>query len=702
MSLIRFENSIMQMNKFSDIALALMVVAIISVMILPLPTVIVDALIAANLALSISMLMLSMYIPSALSFSVFPAMLLFTTLFRLALSITTTRLILLDADAGQIIYTFGNFVVGGNFAVGAVIFLILTIVQFLVITKGSERVAEVGARFTLDAMPGKQMSIDADMRAGVIDMEEGRRLRAMVTQESQLYGAMDGAMKFVKGDAIAGLIVIVVNLVGGLCIGVFQRGMPAGEALEVYAILTIGDGLVTQIPALLISITAGIVVTRVSGTDTIHLGGQIGSQFLAYPKALLVAGVLVVLFALVPGFPKPQFIIFGLSMCVVGYIFLKSAHRRSQPEYTESEQMDKALAPAVDASAVSQARKSLTETEAFSITVPLLIDLAENIRTNIKGGLLNEEIIRVRKALYYDLGVPFPGINLRFSPSLAMDTYTILLHEVPMSRGWLLPGKVLVREQARNLEMLGFTFELGEQFLPGMPVVWMDAEQAPALEKAGMTFLTLPQVLTYHLSFLLKRHAGDFVGMQETRYLLTHMEERFAELVREVQRVMPVQKIAEIFQRLVQEGISIRNLRQALEALIDWGQKEKDSVLLTEYVRIALKRQISYQYGGGMNVLSAYLLDPPVEEAIRGSIRQTSSGSFLALEPEISQRIVTNIQKEVGELSTNTQRPVLLTSMDIRRYVRKMVEPVFYELPVLSYQELTQEISVQPLGRVLL
>lgn len=701
MSMERFESSIINMNRYSDIALAFLVVAIISVMILPMPTVVVDGLIAANLALSIAMLMLSMYIPSALSFSVFPAMLLFTTLFRLALSITTTRLILLDADAGEIIYTFGNFVVGGNFAVGAVIFLILTIVQFLVITKGSERVAEVGARFTLDAMPGKQMSIDADMRAGVIDMEEARRLRSMVTQESQLYGAMDGAMKFVKGDAIASLIVIVVNLVGGLAIGILQRGMPAGEALEVYAILTIGDGLVSQIPALLISITAGIVVTRVSDADTGHLGGQIGTQFLAYPKALLVAGVLVVLFALVPGFPKTQFLVFGGIMCVIGITFLKGLHRRENVGESESDKLDRALAPAGE-SATKTPGKPASDTETFSITVPLLVDLAENIRADMKGSELNEEIIRVRKALYYDLGVPFPGINLRFSSNLPPNTYSILLHEVPMSKGWLFPDKVLVREQPRNLEMMGFPFTRGEQFLPGSPVLWTDTTHVPNLAKAGMTFLNSAQVLTFHLSFLLKRHAGDFIGMQETRYLLTHMEERYAELVREVQRVMPVQKIAEIFQRLVQEGISIRNLRQVLESLIDWGQKEKDSVLLTEYVRIALKRQISYQHSGGLNVLSAYLLDPPVEEAIRGAIRQTSSGSFLALAPETSQAIVANIQKEVGDLNTATSHPVLLTSMDIRRYVRKMVEPLFYELPVLSYQELTQEISVQPLGRVTL
>jgi type III secretion protein V len=269
-----------------------------------------------------------------------------------------------------------------------------------------------------------------------------------------------------------------------------------------------------------------------------------------------------------------------------------------------------------------------------------------------------------------------------------------------MSKGWLLKDKVLVRERSSNLDMLGFPYESGEQFLPGLPALWMPADAAPRLEKAGMTFLTASQVLTYHLSFLLKRHAADFLGMQETRYLLTNMENRFAELVREVQRVMPLQKVAEIFQRLVQEQISIRNLRQILESLIDWGQKEKDTVLLTEYVRIALKRQISYRYGAGLNVLPAYLMDPEVEETIRGAVRTTSTGSFLALPPETMQKIAASTRKEVGELPDMPPRPVLLTSMDIRRFVRKMIEQEFYELPVLSYQELTQEISVQPLGRI--
>jgi type III secretion protein V len=387
----------------------------------------------------------------------------------------------------------------------------------------------------------------------------------------------------------------------------------------------------------------------------------------------------------------------ALGVGVVGLVFFRRSRKKAgESDADARERLQKSLAPAAE----KEAPSSAADAETFSITVPLLIDLAENIREDIKPAFLNSEIIKVRRALYYDLGVPFPGINLRFSDQLEPNSYSILIHEVPMSKGWLLKDKVLVREQAANLDMLGFTYEKGEQFLPNLPALWMPAEAAPRLEKAGMTFLSASQVLTYHLSFLLKRHAGDFLGMQETRYLLTNMESRFAELVREVQRVIPVQKVAEILQRMVQEQISIRNLRQILESLIDWGQKEKDSVLLTEYVRIALRRQISYQYGAGMNVLPAYLMDPAVEETIRGAIRMTSSGSFLSLPPETTQQIAAATRKEVGELPDVPPRPVLLTSMDIRRFVRKMIEQEFYELPVLSYQELTQEISVQPLGRI--
>ncbi len=683
----------LKISRHTDLVLAGLVVFIIALLILPMPTELVDGLLAINLSIGVTLLMLSLYISSALSLSVFPTLLLFTTLYRLALNITTTRLILLNADAGQIITTFGNFVVAGNFVVGAVVFLILTIVQFLVIAKGAERVAEVGARFTLDAMPGKQMSIDADMRAGVIDMDEARTRREKVTRESQLYGAMDGAMKFVKGDAIAGLIVISVNIIGGILIGTLQKGIPAGEAVKLYGILTIGDGLVSQIPALLISITAGIVVTRVSSEDSPNLGSEIGQQVMAQPKALMLGGGILLLMSLIPGFPKPQFVALAALLGGLGFIL----YRASKAPEVEEEHPLSAMAPATKK---DQAPKKAEAGDEFSLTVPLLVDVTPALKQVIDPQDLNNELISVRRALYNDLGVPFPGIHLRYNESLSENSYMILLNEIPMSEGKILPGKLFVRESAHNLNVLEVPYETGDSFLPGLQTIWVDASYAQSLKDAGVPAMGASLILTYHLSFILKRNAEEFLGLQEAKFLLEKMEIEFPELVKEVQRALPNQKFSEVLRRLAQEEISIRNLRSILESLVEWGQKEKDPILLTEYCRIGLKRYISYRYSGGHNMLSVYLLDPAVEDTIRDAIRHTSTGSYLALAPDISKRFLDTLKKEIGDFTKMSQKPVLLTSMDLRRYVRKLIEMDFYELPVLSYQELTPEISVQPLGRI--
>ncbi len=684
-------------KNMTDMGMAALVIVVIGVMILPIPPLGLDVLIAVNLTVSALLMCMALYIPNALSFSVFPTLLLFTTIFRLALNIATSRMILLHADAGEIIYTFGQLVVGGNFVVGAVIFLILTVVQFIVIAKGSERVAEVAARFSLDAMPGKQMSIDADMRAGAIDMDEARKQRTAVTTESLLYGAMDGAMKFVKGDAIAGMVITVVNIIGGISIGVLQLNMAAGDALDLYAILTIGDGLVSQIPALLISITAGIVVTRVSGdSEGGPLGGEMTGQFTAQPKAIMAAGGVAMVMALVPGFPKVPFIIFGCVLLFAGY---KLSRRNANGVGTVDEQLAAAM------SQNSENMKNLptaTEDESFSITVPLMIDLAENFRNILKPKELNTSIAQVRRALYHELGVPFPGAQLRFNNQLEDNNYVILLHEIPSSRGFVLPEQVLLREQAETLNMMGFSYTESEHFLPGLPCLCVNEKQIPLLKKANMQYLHSSQVLAHHLSYVLKRNCGDFLGIQETRFLLSQMELRFAELVREVQRIMPVQRIAEILQRLVHEQVSVRNLRHIFEATVDWGQKEKDMILLVEYVRSSLKRQISYQYGTSLNMLPAYLLDTNLEDEIRSAIRQTSSGAYLSLDPSVTSRFLQQLKAEIGVFPHIPPIPVLLTSMDIRRYVRKLVEAEYEDLPVVSYQELTPEITVQPLGRITL
>ncbi|MBS1196619.1 MAG: EscV/YscV/HrcV family type secretion system export apparatus protein [Proteobacteria bacterium] len=693
----RLQRIVILATSRNDIVLAIFLVSIIFMMILPLPTWLVDVLIGTNMTLSAMLLMVAMYLPSPLSFSSFPSVLLVTTLFRLGISIATTRLILLQGDAGHIIDTFGNFVVGGNLVVGLVVFLILTIVQFVVITKGAERVAEVAARFSLDAMPGKQMSIDGDMRAGTIDMDEAKRRRNAVEKESQLYGAMDGAMKFVKGDAIAGLIIVAVNLLGGIIIGTMQRGMTAGKAVKTYSILTIGDGLIAQIPALFIAICAGIIVTRVQTGEggPSNVGKDMGAQVLAQPKALIIAALIALGMGLIPGMPTETFAMLALVIGAVGVTLFRGVRKQVDEktgEVTEVSALQAAAGPA---------RKATTQAEEeFAPTVPLMIDVAAHLKNSFDPAVLNEELLKIRRALYFDLGVPFPGIQLRFNENLPEESYTIMLSEVPVSQGKLRPGYLLVRENPQNLEALQIAFEEDKKFLPNIQTIWVSSDLKDLLAKAGIPFMDASQVLTYHLAFVLKKYSAEFIGIQETKFLLSAMEARFPDLVKEATRVLPIQKIAEILQRLVSEDISVRNLRAVLEALIEWGQKEKDSVLLTEYVRSGLKRHICYKYSSNQNILAAYLLAPNVEDTLRTAIRQTSAGSYLALDPAIGKKLLDNIKRSVGNLAAAAQKPVLLTSMDIRRYLRKMIEQDLYELPVLSYQELTQEINIQPLVRI--
>lgn len=682
-------------SRFNDVLLAIILVMVISLMIVPVPPAMLDALISLNLTISVVMFMMSLYIPNVLSFSTFPSMLLFTTLFRLALNITSTRMILLHANAGEIIFTFGQFVVGGNFVVGAVVFLILLLVNFLVITKGAERVAEVGARFTLDAMPGKQMSIDADMRAGTIDMDEAKRRRSNLERESQLYGAMDGAMKFVKGDAIAGLIITAINIIAGIIIGVTQKNMELGKAVTTYSILTIGDGLVSQIPSLLIAITAGIIVTKVGSADGAVLGRDIGSQVLGQPKALLIGGVMVIGLMLMPGFPKVPFLILAAIILSIGYS-LNATHGEGKKKKGKTV-TQKSASPKLPE--IVQESDDSNENE-FSVTTPLMLDVERSVEDTIEPDVLNERLIQIRRALYHDLGVPFPGIHLRFNGGLAQNTYRILINEVPITQGKLLPNHVIARETKENLEILNVHLMEEAQFLPYIPSLWVKNDDIPLLDNANVAYMRTPQILTHHLSYVLKRYAGDFLGIQECKFLMENMEQNYPEIIKEVQRVLPIQKITEIFQRLVQEEISIRNLKTIFQCLIDWGQKEKEPVLLADYVRSTLRRYISFKFSEGRNVLSVYLLDPKIEEMVRKAIRQTSAGSYLALDPPSAKKIVKAVKESAGDLLTQAHRPVLLTSMDIRRYVRKLIEMELYDLPVLSHQELTEEITIRPLGRI--
>ncbi|WP_413662015.1 type III secretion system export apparatus subunit SctV [Microbulbifer sp. CNSA002] len=703
------KNVLVAFSRRADLALAILLVAIIFMMILPMPTGMVDTLIAINFAIAVLLMMLSVYIKTALEFSAFPAVLLISTLFRLALSVTTTRLILMNGDAGDIITTFGNFVVGGNLVVGLVIFLIITIVQFLVITKGAERVAEVSARFSLDALPGKQMSIDGDMRAGMLDIEEARDRRESLNRESQLFGSMDGAMKFVKGDAIAGLIIICVNIIGGILIGTTQHGMSTGEALEMYSILTVGDGLIAQIPALFISMTAGMIVTRVTSTEDeleskdINLGTVIGSQITAHPRALYMSSALLFGLALIPGFPTKIFIVLAILIGGGGFLLARLATKNRIQEENLPEILAKDGASAAAATAEAKrisSRTAASSRDEFSITVPLLVDVSVDLEGVLDATELNAELSRVRKALYLDLGVPFPGVHLRFNENLSEHEYYILNQEVPVGRGRLMPGCVLITEPKDQLTMSGIEFGEEEKFLPDIESLWVSNQQIEILDTNHLSYFSFNRIITYHLAYILRRYAEEFIGIQETRYLLERVEPHFGELVKEVERVMPIQRLSEVFQRLVSEDISIRNLRVILEALVEWGQKEKDVVQLTEYVRSSLKRQICFKYSGGNSTLPCYLLDQELEDSVRSAIRQTSAGYYLALDPSVTKRFTEKLAVYTRDSLQMERKPVLLIAMDIRRYVRKLIETEFYELPVISFQELTKDINVQPIARI--
>lgn len=691
-------------SKRNDLVLAVLLVAIVFMMILPLPTDLIDMLIGINLSLAAILLMAAIYLNDVTKLSSFPSILLLTTLFRLALAISTTRLILVQADAGHIVEAFGEFVVAGNLVVGLVVFLILTIVNFMVITKGSERVAEVSARFSLDSMPGKQMSIDSDMRAGMIELDEAKRRRNKLEKESQLYGAMDGAMKFVKGDAIAGLIIVAVNLIGGLLIGTMQRGMPLNEALDRYALLTIGDGLVQQIPALFVSITAGFIVTRVSSEENEDLGSDIASQLVNEPKALYITAAILGIFAIVPGFPTIVFIILAVVCGGLGYT-VSSGRTRSQNQQRSKEMP--AFAPALAPKGTTPSfpdddkeDNSPIEVVNFALTVPLIVDIAASVRNSIRPDKLDREVSKVRRALYFDLGVPFPGINLRLNENLKEGEYRILVNEIPVAAGTARPGFVIVRESEANLKMFDIPFERGEDFLPHTPSYWVANKHLPLVERTGVQVMTLSSMLTYHLAHVLKNHASEFVGIQETMFLMNQMQKNFGELVREVTRLLPIVTITDVLQRLVGEEISIRDMRTILEALVTWGQREKDPIVLAEHVRGALSRYITQKFSGGQNIIPAYLISKEIEDVVRGAVRQTSGASYLALSPDVHRQLIGAMKSVIGNISQHTLPPVILAPMDIRRFMRKIVERDFPDLAVLSYQELTPSANVQPLERI--
>lgn len=664
------------------IILALMVM-IIAMLIIPLPTLLVDFLIGLNIVIAILVFMGSFYISRILDFSSFPALLLITTLFRLALSISTSRLILTQADAGEIIASFGEFVIGESLVVGFVVFSIVTIVQFIVITKGSERVAEVAARFSLDGMPGKQMSIDGDLKAGAIDAQQAGERRSVLERESQLYGSFDGAMKFIKGDAIAGIIIIFVNFLGGMAIGVGQMGMDLSTALATYTLLTIGDGLVAQIPALLIAIGAGFIVTRVNGDDA-NLGRNMMSQVLSSPFVLGVTAVMAIAVGILPGFPLLVFVLLAAALGAV--IYSRYRANRGEPTMPTTAKAERQEPIRGETGLAENYDNMATE------TVPLMILVPASRLDGLQAAHMAE---RLRSQFFIDYGVRIPEPQLRASEALADGQVAVLINEVRADQFDI---------HFEHLRLLDHNEELGHLQLAIVqgsdanrrPSHWCTAADGERLR--ALNYATRPALdeLYRCVVILLARHIHEFFGIQETKTLLDEMEARYPDLIKEVYRHATVQKIAEVLQRLVSERISVRNMKLILECLAQWASREKDSIALVEHVRGGLARYISSKFLSG-NELKVLLLSPEFEDGIRKGIRQTSGGNFLNLDPPVAEALLDRLAVNLDSLNVAHKDMVILASVDIRRYVKKFIEMQFRELDVISFGEISESVSVNVL-----
>jgi type III secretion protein V len=626
-------------SRYSDLVLATGVIAIVALMVVALPPPVIDLLVVVNLLCGVGLILLAIYIGRPTEFTAFPSVLLITTLFRLALGVATTRMILLDGDAGHVIDTFGRTVAGGNLVVGLVTFLIITVVQFIVIAKGAERVAEVAARFSLDAMPGKQLSIDSDLRSGLIEKAEARQRRAHLELESTLHGNLDGAMKFVKGDAIAGIVIILINLVGGLAIGVLQKGMDLSEAMLTYSILTIGDGLAMQIPALLGAMSAALIVTRTQADDSDrHLGDSIRKQVLAKPRALLITGMLCAMLAVVPGFPSLVFLLVGGAVGAVGAWLTPGLRTRLR-----------ALAQPMRDRLPTQPPGELVLAASNTVDVQpmeaLLIEVYGPAARAVSPQELAAGFEGVRQRFQLDLGVVLPRVALHFDPNRPQSAWRLLAFEVPIAQGEPDAGGA-----------------------------------APIMEASFQA---------------LRRHAPLFVGMQEVAALLVRAGEVWPDLARDAQRTMSLPRIAEVLRRLVEEEVGVRNLRALLEAFVEAQDRESDVHALTEFARIALRRQLSHRFAPSGR-LRALVLSPDIEEHLRQAVRTVGNSQQLSLDPPFAAELVAAVGAAVARSGVR----LVLTSIEVRRHLRKLIDVELFDVPVLSFHELVPTLQLDVVGRI--
>ena len=677
-----FNDILQRISQQKELSLVILIVLALGMMMIPIPSEAMDVIIAANICLTIIILMVVVYMNSPLNLSSFPSILLILTMLRIGVTVSTTRLILLNGDAGQIIYTFGEFVVGGNIVVGIIVFLIITIINFVVITKGAERVAEVSARFSLDAMPGRQMSIDSDLRANNITVEQAKQMRRNLTLESRLFGAMDGSMKFVKGDAIASMIAIVINLIGGLLIGMVQHGLSFNEALQTYSILTIGDGLVQQIPALVISLSSGMMITRVSHEDEeVSLGENVLEQLFKARNPLIAAVVILLIMLFIPGMPKWVFLLIIVALVIV----IKLVSRKASS--TEAGE-EKTAGGVVEEKPTSSGDVEIPSNFESWKLAPIIIAVAENLRSDALTKAIKSSLSKAQNDILMDLGILLPNIILRYSDKIEKNSYQVLITEIPVANVPFFTDKILyVDQDMRGLSALDVddvidnTADFGLRQLGA----WIPASFSEKCDEFSLKYISPEEFFANNVKLILKAHLGDFLGMQEVKKLIDKMTE-YQDLIKEVLRMISLSKLTEILQRLIREDISIRNFKLIVDTILENAQTEKDLVVLTEYVRQAMSRYIVHKFGSGRGVINCVIVSEMIEDEIRNGIRFNNGGSYLSLDPAFENRIIAQLKTEFQAFTTNY--PVIVTQFDIRRYLRSIVEKAFPNVVVLSYQEI--------------
>ncbi|MDD4264333.1 MAG: flagellar biosynthesis protein FlhA [Firmicutes bacterium] len=677
-----------KLSRFGEVFSVIAILFIVMMLIIPTSPGFLDLLLAVNISLSVLVLLLTMSITGSLDFAVFPSLLLIMTLFRLALNVSSTRLILLDGNAGEIITAFGNFVVGGNAIVGFIIFIIIVVIQFVVITKGAERVAEVAARFTLDAMPGKQMSIDADLNAGLITDQEAKKRRKDVEREADFYGAMDGASKFVKGDAIAGIIISLINIIGGIVIGMVQKALPFNQAITRYSLLTVGDGLVSQIPALLMSTAMGILVTRAASES--NLGHDLNEQLFGQSKVLYIAAGLLFFLGLVPGLPTFPFIIIGLLLIGISYLTSKTEIREiaEQAEKETAAELQKAEAP----------EKVIGLVQFDPIELEIGYSLIPYVDQE-QGGDLLDRITLIRKQVALELGVVLPIVRIRDNLQLLPNDYLIKIKGVEVGKGELMPHHYLAMDSGDVLSTVDGIPTTEPAF--GLAALWINEKDREEAEISGYTTVDPPSVLATHLTELLRSHAQEFIGRQEVKNLITTVKESAPAVIEELTpEPLSLGDIQKVLQNLVKERVSIRNLIEICEILADYAAISRDTDYLTEMVRQGLRRQISRSLVDERNRLQVITVSPEIEETILEAVKKEQETGALALPPDIWQSILNGLSKEAESVAGKGLMPIILISPQIRLAFYRLIEHAIPRITVISYNEIDPSVQVQGVGMV--